>query len=186
MKLLFVSQENRIGGATRSLIELICGIKAIQSIPLEIDLLIPRARKIHRDAKRYAEASNISCIEVYYKGNFKNIHSGGGDRTLDLINYCSLLPIVHLIREKQYDMICSNSISVDVGARAAEIAKIPHIYYFREFMEEDFGIEFRNQKKMKRLIETSEIGIFISKAVQEKYRKLYSLKNSVQFFVQYT
>ena len=35
---------------------------------------------------------------------------------------------------------------------------------------------------MKRLIETSEIGIFISKAVQEKYRKLYSLKNSVQFY----
>lgn len=122
------------------------------------------------------------ALKYIIKEILRTFIRGGGDRTLDLINYCSLLPIVHLIREKQYDMICSNSISVDVGARAAEIAKIPHIYYFREFMEEDFGIEFRNQKKMKRLIETSEIGIFISKAVQEKYRKLYSLKNSVQFY----
>ena len=182
--MLFIANENRIGGATRSLCELICGIKENIGIAIKIDVLIPRARKIHQDAKKYLEAKEIPCIELYYKGNYRSsdkwkIWQSGVE---NLINCYATFKLVEIIRKNKYNIICSNSVSVDIGARAAEMIKVPHIYYIREFMEEDFGIEFRNKKRMKRLIENSMVNIFISKAIQEKYIKMYSIYNYAQFY----
>lgn len=49
-------------------------------------------------------------------------------------------------------------------------------------MEEDHGFEYRNKKRMRRLLESSDYTIFISKAIEEKYKSLYKLQNTAQFY----
>ena len=86
------------------------------------------------------------------------------------------------IKKEKIDIVCSNSTGVDIGVRAAKMAQVPHIYYVREFMEEDHGCEYRNKKRMRDLLEASDYVIFISKAIQEKYTRLYKLKKYTMFF----
>jgi len=92
------------------------------------------------------------------------------------------LPVGIYMKWKGFDWVCSNSSAVDVGAEAAMTVGIPHAYYVREFMDETQGIEYCDVKKMQRLLEKSDIVLFVSKALEEWYKKKYRLNKTVQFY----
>lgn len=180
MKVLFVSQENIIGGATKSMVELILGLN---EAGVETDVLIPKATEKNRKAYYYIKNNGIKCFEIFYRHNYKLI---GIKKTIDyennIINAMALSSVVTLVKRNKYDAICSNSVSVDIGAKVAKTLNLPHIFYIREFMEEDFGIEFRNKKNMRMLIEQSQHIVFISDSIKQKYTDCYNISNFSQFY----
>lgn len=183
-KILFVSHEYSTNGASFSLLSLIEGMKKNYSEKVEIIVLIPWNFGKETKAKELFLTNGVKCIQMLYRNNFK---FKGRKKTImkyihDIWNGIAVGKLGYYIAKNKIDLICSNSSAVDVGARAALIKKIPHIYYVREFMEEDFGIEYRNKKRMKKLLESSAYVIFISKAIAKKYQSLYKLKNTAQFF----
>lgn len=182
-KLLFVSHEFSVNGSSISLLSLIKGIRKINK-NIEITVLIPLKYGKRGQAKKLFLGSGIKIKQILYRNNYKEV----GARKLleqymcDLCNFVAVGVVCLYSKRKHFDYICSNSSAVDVGARAAQLTRIPHIYYVREFMEEDHGIEYRNKIRMKKLLESSRYIIFISKAIEKKYRSLYKLQNTCWFY----
>ena len=183
-KILFVSHEYNVGGSSVSLLSLIAGIKNSPNQDIKVDVLLPFCFKKYKAARNLFIKHNINCKEMLYRYNFKPINK---KRTYinylhDIWNFLAVARVYIFIKKEHYDIICSNSTGVDVGARAANLAHIPHIYYVREFMEKDHGMEYRNKNRMRKLLEKSEYCIFISKAIQKYYISNYKLKSTVQFY----
>ncbi len=182
IKILFVSHEYSIGGSTLSLVSLIQGLRNYDET--DIRVLLPYKRGEQRIAFKVFENYGICYKEIFYRKNFKSISEKYSLKyhIFDLLNYLAVKTIQKYIQKEKFDVVCSNSTGVDVGARAAKLAKIPHIYYVRETMEYDFSFEYRNKKRMKSLLEASKYIIFISKAVEEYYTTRFRLQNTIQFY----
>jgi len=182
IKLLFVSHEYGIGGSTVSLVSLIQGLKEYSNI--EVTVLLPAKSGELAKAKKLLENNGIHYREFWYRRNFKRVHEKYSLKfhMFDLLNMLAVKRIKKYIKKQQFHIVCSNSTGVDVGARAARLADVPHIYYVREFMKTDHNCEYRNKKRMKRLLESSEYVIFISKAVEKYYTFRYAMKKTKQFY----
>lgn len=182
-KVLFISHEFAVNGSTASLLSLIKGINKSKD-NIETVVLLPWMPSKYKLAKEEFEENGIKCREFPYRINYKYTNQRKTIREClyDVCNYVGVWLIVIYIKKNKYDFVCSNSSAVDVGARAARLTNTPHVYYIREFMEGEHGLEFRNKKRMKKLLESSEYIIFISKAIEKKYTSLYKLTNTKQFY----
>lgn len=183
IKILFVSHEYTTNGSTMSLFSLVQGIKEFTN-DIELEIVFPIASNKKSKARKLAEKNVIAYKIFAYRNNFNKINNNKKVKykLYDFVNYFAVFFLNMYIRKKHFDIVCSNSTGVDIGARAALMAGVPHIYYVREVMEEGCGLQYRNKKRMKKLLETSNYIIFISKAVEKKYTSLYNLKNTTQFF----
>ena len=179
-KILFVSHETGTMGATLSMISLISGLKENNS-DLNIEVILPFS--FRGKSKRKMREKNIKYKEVMYRHNFRRLDISQKimERIYNIINFFATGWLYIYMKMSPISIVCSNSTAVDVGARAARLAGIPHIFYVREFMEEDHHFSYRNKKRMKKLLETSESIIFISKAVEKKYTSLYNFKKTNTF-----
>ena len=179
-KVLFVSHEAGIGGSTVSLVSLIQGLNKIDKVNIKV--IIPNSKE--EKAERLLEENEIEYEKIKYRRNFKFIAEKYSlkFRIFDILNALSVFSLYHYIKKEKIDIVCSNSTGVDVGARAARMAKVPHIYYIREMMELGLSCEYRNKYRMRKLLEKSEYAIFISKAVEEYYKSKYCLQNTSQFY----
>lgn len=179
-KILFISHESSIAGSTVSLTSLIQGLKKYNK--LDVSVLLPYKKS--GTSKELLSKNNIKYKQIWYRINFKSLTEKYSlkFRILDLLNVLATFRIYLYIKKEKIDIVCSNSTAVDVGARAAKLANVPHIYYIREFMEKDYKLEYRNKRRMRNLLENSQYVIFISKAVEEYYKTNYNLKNTTQFY----
>ncbi len=182
IKILFVSHEFSIGGSTVSLVSLIEGLRNYDEI--DIKVLLPYKRGEERQAFKVLEDKGIYYKEKCYRRNYKSISEKYTLKyhIFDCLNSLAVNSIQKYLQKEKFDIVCSNSTAVDVGARAAQLAKIPHIYYVRETMKNDFSCEYRNKKRMKKLLEHSNYIIFISKAVEDYYTANFKLRNKIQFY----
>lgn len=182
-KILFISHEFGVNGSSASLLSLIKGINKDKD-NIEMVVLLPWMPSKYKLAKKEFETNGIKCREFPYRINYKytNQRKTIKECLYDILNYVGVWLIGIYIKKNKFDIICSNSSAVDVGARAARLTNTPHVYYIREFMEEDHGLEYRNKRRMRKLLESSEYIIFISKAIEKKYVSLYKLKNTKQFY----
>lgn len=181
MKILFVSHEYRALGSTISMISLIRGLNELYPY-LEVEVIIPFA--IYGKARKLLIKNHIKYKELLYRNNFFVINNRHivKEQLCDIVNKAVVGLLARYIKKKEISIVCSNSSAVDVGARAAMMANTPHIYYVREFMEEDHGLSYRNKERMKRLLEHAEGTIFISKAIEKKYISQFCFRNARQFF----
>ncbi len=183
-KILFVSNEYAIGGSSVSLKSLIVGLKRVYGDSVDIEVLVPRPIRNKGSVIPFWEEEGIKCKEIIYRGNYKRI-----ERRLslmqvfhNLLNTLAVGPLRSYIKRNQFDVVCSNSTSVDVGARAAVKQGTFHVYYMREMLESGMNCEYRNKPRMKMLFEKSDLVIFISKATEEFYLSDYAIQNHVQFY----
>ncbi len=183
LKILFISHEFSVGGSTMSLLSLVQGIKRCNEYnDIEVGILIPYKR--HSGAKSLFCKNNINCRQMWYRRDCKKVAEKYSlkDCIFDILNIIAIFRIYFYIKREGYNIVCSNSTAVDVGARAAKLAGIRHVYYVREFMELDHAIEYRNKERMKKLLENSACVIFISKAIEQYYMAKYQLKCTAQFY----
>lgn len=178
MKILFVSHEKNRNGSTVSMITLITML--IYEFKCEIHVLLPGHGEAEKELLKY----NIPYEIIDYYPNYRKIGAKKPVRECikELINKIAVFKINKIISKGNYDFVCSNSSALDVAARAAIVCGVPHIYYIREFMEEDFSLEYRNKKRMRFLLEASDKVIFVSKAVENKYTAIYNLKSFKTFY----
>lgn len=172
-RILFISHEKYRNGSTNSMITLIKEL--IKNYDCEIEVLLP----FFGPASRLLNENGISHKIFYYFDDRRVINKKKifRESIKEVVNYLAVERLVQHLKRVKYDYIISNSSAVDIGARAAIKVNAKHVYYVREFMEEDFSFEYRNKKRMKKMLEFSDKVIFISNAVANKYIKLYKLEN---------
>ena len=87
-------------------------------------------------------------------------------------NLAAAAQIAQFALQNGYNLIHSNSTYTYVGALAAKITGLPHIWHLREFLEEDQNKEIYCKKKGYDLIRRADCVVTISRALHQKYSGL--------------
>lgn len=169
MKVLYISHDANLYGATRSLLNLMEGLKPHGIVPY---VILPCPGDMEKELKR----NKIKYKIVITKNNFHPI----GQRNLineivsDIQNVKAIIDTVKTVKEWKIDLIHTNNLCNDVGAIAGFLSNKPHVWHMREFMEEDFNFEFNHKVKMKFLINRANALLTVSKSLYAKYSSIYN------------
>ncbi|MBO5479075.1 MAG: glycosyltransferase family 4 protein [Clostridia bacterium] len=172
-KVLFVSHEKFRNGSTNSMVTLIKTL--VKDYKYEVEVLLPS----FGPATKLLQDNGIPYKVFYYFDDKRTINKKKIFREFikESVNYLAVWRLILYLKKAKFDYVISNSSAVDIGARVSIKTNVKHIYYIREFMEEDFSFEYRNKKRMKKMLEFSNKTIFISHAVADKFVKLYKIEN---------
>lgn len=171
MNILLVAHERNLGGATKSLATL---AKELQENGNSVIVVVPL-----KAGQAYAELVKlqIPVFRIFFGWwmipSYWNPFLKLAFRLLHLMEVLPAARIARLARRKDIQVIHSNSSVIDIGAIAAGMAQIPHIWHFREFGDVDYRLEYlEGMEKSYRFI--SKVGgqiVFISKSLREHYKK---------------
>lgn len=87
--------------------------------------------------------------------------------------FLAILPVLKTIKKWKCDLVYTNTSTICIGALAAKLARIPHIWHFREFGLEDYGYKYDLGRRFSQWImnKFSTICFVNSNAVKKKYQK---------------
>jgi len=164
MKILFVSHVSEKYGAGRSLLDLIDGLlqKGVKCY-----VIMPRQGLMAKELEN--RDIKYSIIP------FKNWTSVGRItlRQMARNGWNLFMSLIIAIKAHfwKVDVIHTNSSVTPVGALAAYLARKPHVWHIREFVEEHYGLSFRFGKlfTMKLIKRLSFCVVVISEALRQKY-----------------
>lgn len=168
MKILYVSHNAQFYGAPKSLLEYVVRIKEKGIEPI---VVVPNSGRVKSE---FDKAGIRTKIIPYQNCTYRGTYDFMNYMTYVSLNYGAVRRISKLIQEEQIDIVHTNTLAVDVGALAAHIAGVPHVWHFREYLKEHFGLNMWNPCLTRKLIQDSRCCIAISKGIQQKYKKKYN------------
>lgn len=185
MRVLYINHEKNLGGAARSLLGLISEMKKKD---VEIFVLTP-----YKNGKFIDKCKEIGDVKIIYKKYFscvmKNKKNGIKDIFWYIIiyflnyiyNYIIALIISRQIHKYKIDIIHTNTSVINLGNYITRFTNLKHIVHIREFVEEDFGWNFvpNRDKVFLNIKQHSNVQIFISKALQNKYLEYFDLNTQL-------
>lgn len=166
MNILYVSHETQLNGAPKSLLEFVTKIcdKGIRPI-----VIVPCKGKLKTELdKRGIDTRVIVFRQCIYKEEYNLFDYW-------FVNLKAVISIMRLIRKEHIDIVHTNTLAVDVGAIAAYILHIPHVWHFREYLQEDFAYKVICPFLMKWLVKKSRCCIAISEGIKKKYKEKYGV-----------
>lgn len=167
MRICFILHSSGKGGAERVNLELIEGLmkKGIQCFAI-----LPSYGPLLEELNKRDVPSKIISYKLWMREEGSPLWKRTGRLILNLIK---LVPVVRQVKKWKADIVYSNTITICVGALAAKLLGIPHIWHIHEFGYEDYGLCFDLGEKMAMRIvkQLSDVCIVGSKAVREKYRE---------------
>lgn len=171
LKVLYVNNSTTMGGAAQSLMDIIsqCG-KVIQPV-----IVIPQKGII----EEYLTKLNVIHYIVPFTNGYSGIGTGSeSDEDNNFFdNYRAALEVKKIAEEHNIQIIHTNSSTANVGAMAALMLGIPHIWHLRELMEEDFNSEFWDKELKCDLLKCANEIISISECVQRSYIEKYGVES---------
>lgn len=138
MKILYLVHGSDMMGANRCLLDLITGL---QQYAVENVVLLPENGEL---AKVLTERGVEYIIAPYHNWAFTKYISKGYwlNFKLQHENQSFLKAIVEKVKDRNFDIIYSNSSVIGMGAQLAEALHKPHVWHIREFGEKDYNKAF--------------------------------------------
>lgn len=166
MRILFVSHSAGLYGAERSLLEL---VKSLKNRGMECLVTVPRPGELLY-ALRQAGIPVAIVPYSWWVDRPRDFWKWSGRWLLSLV---ALPRLVKLLARYRPDIVYTNTLAVWVGAVAAWIVKVPHIWHIHEFVEEDHGMIFHLGKTLSlRLVDRLSAKVIAnSGAVARKWGK---------------
>jgi L-malate glycosyltransferase len=169
MNILYLTHEQNMGGATKSLLAL-------------IDEMIKKGHKIYvlitkpygPVLKELAEKDVTIIHSRYYFWMYTENHVKKlKTKIKKCVTYCSALFLRVTIIKYHIDIIHTNSSVIDIGLELNKLTKIKHIFQFREYGFEDQNLVFRDgfSKSLKKIEKYSDMTVFISNDLLKKYNR---------------
>lgn len=169
MNVLFITHYSKLYGANKSLLDVIDEIKNYEVTPY---VILPKNGELAEELeKRKVE------YKIHYYGFWTkkiNKHQNVKSIIKLILNCITSFLVVLDIKKWKIDIVHSNSSCTEVGILASIRAKVPHVWHFRELLEEDYNMKFIYPKEFViKLMKKSDRIIAISKCVKEKYDKYF-------------
>ena len=169
MKVCFIAHASNLTGASNSMLNL---IEELKKYNIEFYVILPKKGIIE---------DKLSEINVPYKivRTYSRMYKIGSKNNLlkdivkIIINYFAMLKIKYILKEENIDIVHINSLIHYVSAKSAKKCNRPYIWHFRDFLDEDHGYKIVNRKEIDDLINSVTAKIAISKAVYDKFEKIY-------------
>jgi glycosyltransferase involved in cell wall biosynthesis len=167
MKVCFVSHLATKGGAEKALLEL---VDALKEKGVKCYIILPKKGLLIDEL----EEKNIEYYVFPYRWWMEKKDSRLWKRIARIIlNFIAIIPVSVKIKQWKCDVVCTNTITVCVGAFAARLLRLPHIWYIHEFGYDDHGLVFDIGSKLSlRLMDhLSTICIANSYAIAKNYQQ---------------
>ena len=173
MKVCFISHlPDMAGGAEKSLIET---IDALNSKGVDCFVLLRRHGELAEELKRREVAFAVIPYELWIGRMHKTILRRILLRIFrTMVNLSMFFFVAQKIKENCCDIVYTNTSTVSVGAVAASLLRLPHIWHLREFGSEDHNIAFDLGQRFSCWLmkQTNCFYIANSHAIAQKYKKL--------------
>lgn len=173
MKALFVAHTTDFSGANKSLYSIICQLKN----KIKITVLV---NKKSGELVDKLQSDNIDLIYTRYswwvttprKNIIKRIYRYSKDK-FEYSRSVLTSSFIDSLRKQEFDLVYTNTSTVDIGARIAEELDIPHFWHVREFGKEDFSfISLVSESYRKKVFNSAKKIIVISDALKYKYKNI--------------
>jgi len=94
------------------------------------------------------------------------------------------LRLSYVVKEKEIDIIHSNSSCIDLGLKISMKTGIPHVWHFREFGDADYNLEYLygRDKSISIINKNAENIIFISESLRNYYGDIKNSKRRVVIY----
>ncbi len=166
MRVCFISHTSGKGGAERALLEL---IDALKERCVKCYVVLPA----HGPLVEELDKRGITYCILPFKWWMSKKSLKQEQMVKAVLNLITVIPLALRIEQWKCDVVYTNSITVCVGALAAKLLRLPHVWHIHEFGYEDFGLVFDlGLKDSLWLINNySSICIANSYAVAQKYKR---------------
>jgi glycosyltransferase involved in cell wall biosynthesis len=167
-KVWFVAHQAELGGAERSLLDM---IDVFVEMGANCHVIVPDTGPF---TKKLSERG-ISFTVVAYRWWVSTNKSRIRRYARKMLNSRAVRKIKNLLMTSSVDLVVTNTIAIHVGAMAAKSLHIPHVWVIREFGKEDHGLLFDEgiEKSTYKMGSWSDVILHNSKAVLRKYEKWF-------------
>ena len=176
MRVLYVTHVCDLGGANRSMLQMIKELRANHRV--EPYVLLPKStRKLNKLAEECVK-HEIPYEEykfVTFKSNKTNLLY---KLYFVLLQSCYMFFLFWRLRNEKFDFIHSNTSVNDTGAWLSILTNTMHVWHLREYGEKDFKIVSRLGRGYERWIySTCKNFIAISESIKETFNEVIDVKN---------
>ena len=175
MKVAYVLNSTDVfGGATKSFTAMLYTLMDKGIEPL---VVMPDGNGL----KHELDAKGIATLVLNYRPNTYPYHSCLKDYLLWIPRLIARRIVNCRATRELYkhitmcDLVHTNVSVIDIGKRAADKLRIPHVYHFREYADLDFGEYYFPYRR--RFLSSVSYSIFITRGIQE-YNHLQSSPSS--------
>jgi glycosyltransferase involved in cell wall biosynthesis len=178
-RILFVTNSVLVYGGELSLLEVIRNHASNPNV--RIIVIVPQEGPFSEELKKL----DVDFIALrYYKWVVKKrLRRFLECPVKNVFNYFAANSLNKIAKDFEPNLIYTNSITANIGAKVALNLGIPHIWHLREFLHEDIGTLFTtNHERARKLINSSKSIICNSEAIKNGWRDLL---NSNEFDVVY-
>lgn len=167
MKVCFVLHSSGKGGAERANLELIDGLKNKE---VKCFAILPSYGVLVKELEKRNVPLKIVPFKRWVAEEDSPLWKRVGRIILNLI---MIAPVAIQAKKWKVDVIYTNTITISIGAFAARILTLPHVWHIHEFGYEDYRLCFDLgvNISLKAIKQLSSICIANSDAVAKKYRK---------------
>lgn len=174
MKVLVISHIDNLSGANKSMFSIINELDNKISFTL---LSNGKSDKMKNEINSKEVELIYTSYGWWYAKPRENLLKGVYRFTVDAFNYYSKKRIdkklIQRLKNEKFDLIYTNTSTIDIGFKLSKILNIPHVWHIREFGKEDFGfIPVVSKKYIYQSLNKSESVITISNALKNKYKNI--------------
>ena len=167
MRVLFVSNDIGLGGASVSLWEMLREIRH----KIEARVVLPGEGRLYETLVK----EGIICYIIPFERDF--VERFDGSRRKDQIilsEYRAAKQIASIIRNESIQLVHTNSSVGNAGCIGAIMAGVPHVWHIRELLKEHFDADYYDSYFKRDLFGYSHL-ISVSKCVRDVINKRYQV-----------
>lgn len=166
MRVCFVSHSSGKGGAEKALLEL---IDALKPRGVKAFVLLPSYGPLIEELRNRQITYRVFPYKWWMGKNvpaWKRIGKA-------ILNLALVIPVALTIKRWKCKIVYTNTVTVSIGALAAKLLGLPHVWHIHEFGYEDHGLLFDLGQRLSLWLmdRLSAICIINSHAVAKKYQR---------------
>jgi glycosyltransferase involved in cell wall biosynthesis len=164
IKILWLSHGSTLEGAERSLLE---AVQTLVNIGEDVHIVVPSEGLLVQKLQEINAKTHFLSMPWWVK-EFR----GSSNAVARFYEYArAILKLSRILMVLKPDVVITNTIVIPCGAIASWLVGIPHIWYIREFLEEDHGwsFEFGRQFSIRCVNAFSQRVIANSETVRKRY-----------------
>ena len=164
IKVLYVTHEPNLTGASQSLLDL---LDHIDKTKIEPKVLLRNRGPIIDHLERLGIEYDI----VPYVLSIKSKYKYRPDFLKRIGEKLSIRRLKKYLKWNEYDLIHNNTLLVSCAMKASLDSSIPYICHIRELMHDCHGMRFVDENEVRDLVNKAAYTVFISNAVQNRFSK---------------
>lgn len=185
MKIIAVFHDNNLqSGGTLSY------LSVIEYLFNEGNQIIGIIPKKEGDLDKFLNNLGIKTIMCYYGGNVYRANRHGLKKVKEIfkcllksiLSVCSAFSVSCKIKQEGYNIVYTNTSTINFGYWMSKFLRINHIWHFREFCLEDQESLRLFDKAFERKAKNSKYVITISGILNKYYKNKYNLTNTIMLY----